>query len=285
VNARAITLFAVLFTVAGAAFASPASARGSDRGETRVFSDVYIPPGQVVDGDLNVVFGDVKVAGVVRGDCNSVFGTCMVVDNGRVLGQINSVKGEGVRTILPWAVGGYGLGAIAEQDHRLLTKLLSSAIVVLVFLLFPLRMRVALDRVERHPALSAAAGAVAAILIVPIALLLIVSLVGIPLVALEVAGLIVGVWIGTGAVALLVGRRLSELIMPASTPSPLVALILGLVVVSAAEIIPLLGWAVTALVWVVGLGSAILSFVRSAQLDPPGAGRVPVAGPPMAGRY
>lgn len=284
-NVRAVGLFAVLFALAGAAFASPALARGNDRGETHVFSDVYIPPGQVVDGDLNVVFGDVKVAGVVRGDCNSVFGTCTVVDNGRVLGQINSVRGEGVRTILPWAVGGYGLGALAEQDHRLFTKLLSSAIVVLVFLLFPLRMRVALDRVERHPALSAAAGAVAAILIIPIALLLIVSIIGIPLVVLEFAGLIAGVWIGTGAVALLVGRRLSELIMPSSTPSPLVALVLGLVVVSAAEIIPLLGWAVTALVWVVGLGSAILSFVRSTQLDPPGAARVPIGGPPMAGRY
>jgi hypothetical protein len=285
VNARPAALIAVLLAVVGVAFASPAQARGRDGGETQIFTDVYVAPDQTIDGDVNVVFGDAKIAGIVRGDCNTVFGQCTIVDGGHVLGQINSVTGDGVRTFLPWAVGGYGLGALAEQDHRLLVKLLSSAVVVLVFLLFPLRMRVALDRVERHPALSAAAGAVAAVLIVPVAILLIVSIIGIPLVVLEIAGLIAGVWIGTGAVALLVGRRLCELIMPASTPSPLVALVLGLVVVSAAEIVPLLGWAVTALVWLVGLGSAILSFVRSTQLDT-APHRVPIGGPPMPGpRY
>lgn len=284
-NVRPTVLFAVLFALAGLACASPALARGGDGGETEVFNDVYVPQNQTIEGDVNVVFGDAQIAGTVRGDCNDVFGTCTVVDGGRVLGQINNVTGDGPRAFLPFAVGGYGLGAIAEQDHRLFTKLLSSAVVVLVFLLFPLRMRVALDRVERHPAMSAAAGAVATVLIVPLTILLIVSIIGIPLVALEIAALIAGVWIGTGAVALLVGRRLCELIMPRSTPSPLLALILGLVVVSAAEIVPLLGWAVTALVWLVGLGSAILSFVRSTQLDAT-ARRVPISGPPMAGpRY
>ena len=280
-NARPAALFAVLFALAGVAFASPALARGGDGGETEVFTDVYVAPDQTIDGDVNVVFGDATIAGTVRGDCNDVFGTCRLVDGGHVLGQINNVTGDGPRAFLPFAVGGYGLGAIAEQDHRLFTKLLSSAVVVLIFLVFPLRMRVALDRVERHPAMSAAAGAVAAVLIVPIAILLIVSIIGIPLVVLEIAGLIAAVWIGTGAVALLVGRRLCELVMPASTPSPLVALVLGLVVVSAAEIVPLLGWAVTALVWLVGLGSAILSFVRSTQLDTVAPHRLPIGGPPM----
>jgi len=193
VNARPAALIAVLLAVVGVAFASPAQARGRDGGETQIFTDVYVAPDQTIDGDVNVVFGDAKIAGIVRGDCNTVFGQCTIVDGGHVLGQINSVTGDGVRTFLPWAVGGYGLGALAEQDHRLLVKLLSSAVVVLVFLLFPLRMRVALDRVERHPALSAAAGAVAAVLIVPVAILLIVSIIGIRLVVLEIAAIIAGV--------------------------------------------------------------------------------------------
>jgi hypothetical protein len=148
-----------------------------------------------------------------------------------------------------------------------------------VFLLFPLRMRVALDRVERHPGLSAATGAVAAVALVPIGLVLLVSVIGIPLIPLEIAAAIAFVWIGTGAIALLVGRRLCELLMPAATPSPLVALIIGLVVVSAAEIAPFVGWAVTALVWLVGLGSAILAFVRTTTIDATFA-RAPISGPP-----
>jgi hypothetical protein len=246
---------------------------------------VYVAPNQVVDGDLDVVFGDAEVAGIVKGDCNTVFGRCTITGNGQVLGKINSFTNDGVRTFVPWAVGKeYGIGALAEQDHRLLVKLAASAVVVLMFLLFPLRMRVALDRVENHPALSAATGAVAVVAIIPIALLLIVSIVGIPLVVLEIAALFAGVWIGTGAVSLVVGRRLAELVMPATTPSPLLALILGLVVVSSAEILPIVGWAVTALVWLVGLGSAILSFIRSTRLDA-AVHRAPIGGPPMTGRY
>ncbi|HEY0383942.1 MAG TPA: polymer-forming cytoskeletal protein [Candidatus Elarobacter sp.] len=284
-NARLVALLTSLFALLSVLFAQPASARGSDRGEFKVSQNVYVAPDQVIDGDLDVVFGDAEVAGIVRGDCNTVFGRCTITGNGQVLGKINSFTNDGIRTFVPWAVGKeYGIDALAGQDHRLLVKLAASAVVVLMFLLFPLRMRVALDRVEKHPALSAATGAVAVVAIVPIALLLIVSIVGIPLVVLEIAALFAGVWIGTGAVSLVVGRRLAELVMPASTPSPLLALILGLVVVSSAEILPIVGWAVTALVWLVGLGAAILSFIRSARLDVP-AYRAPIGGPPMTGRY
>jgi hypothetical protein len=281
VNLRLLALFATLFTVAALAQAAPAQARGYGRGVTQVFTDVYVAPGETIDGDVNVVFGDAKIAGTVRGDCITVFGTCAVVDGGQVDGRINGVDNDLVRTVVPWGASrDRGFAAFAEQDHRLFGKLLGSAIVVLIFLLFPLRMRLALDRVERHPGLSAAAGALAAIAIVPIGLVLLVSIIGIPLIPLEIAAVIAFVWIGNGAIALLVGRRLCELVMPSATPSPLVALLVGLVVVSAAEVVPFVGWAVTALVWLVGLGCAILSFIRSASLDA-SLHRLPVSGPPV----
>jgi hypothetical protein len=283
VNARLVAFFAVLFALAGFAAARPADAHDRDRGRTQVFDSVYVPAGETVTGDVNAVFGDVEVAGTVTGDCNAIFGTCTVDDGGHVGGTINSVNNDFMRAFVPWAVGRRGAVAIVgEQDHRLFTKLLGSAIVVLVFLLFPLRMRVALDRVERHPALSAAAGFFGALAAIPIALVLLVTVIGIPLIPLEVAAIFAFVWIGTGAIALLVGRRLCELVMPAATPSPLVALIIGLVVVSAAEIVPVLGWIVTAIVCLVGLGSAILSFVRSSNLDA-AVRRAPIGGPPATG--
>jgi hypothetical protein len=80
-------------------------------------------------------------------------------------------------------------------------------------------------------------------------------------------------------VALLVGRRLAELVWPALTPSPLWALVLGLVVVSAAETVPVVGWAVTALVWLMGLGASVLAFVPSASVE--AIRRAPIGGPPM----
>jgi len=50
--------------------------------------------------------------------------------------------------------------------------------------------------------------------------------------------------------------------------------------VSAAEIVPILGWAVTGIVWLVGIGAAILAFVPSAG-RPVAFGRSPIGGPPM----
>lgn len=281
--ARLLACLVALLTVAALAHPYPAEARG--HGRTALFHDVYVAPDEVVDGDLNVVFGDAEVAGTVTGDCNVVFGACTKVDNGQVLGQSNTLMNEPARALVPWIVGkDLGIGALADQDRRLFVKLASSAVVVLVFLLFPLRMRVAVDRVERHPALSAATGAIAAVAVIPVAIVLLLSVVGIPLIVLEVAALFAGVWIGTGALALLVGRRLWELVVPHTTPSPLFALILGLVVVCAAEIVPIIGWIVTALVWLVGLGAAILSFIRSTQLDGY-VHRAPIGGPPMTDRY
>ncbi len=276
---RALALLVVLLAALCLA-PRPAEAR-SARGDTELFHNVYVGPGEVVDGDLNVVFGDAQVAGLVRGDCNAIFGTCTTVDGGQILGQDTGVTNEPLRALVPWMVGKeLGVGALADQDRRLVFKLAASAVVVLVFLLFPLRMRVALDRVERHPGLAAATGALAFVAVVPVAFLLAISIVGIPLIVLEIAGLFAGVWIGTGALALLVGRRLCELVLPRSTPSPLLALMLGLVVVCAAEIVPIVGWIVTALVWLVGLGAAILSFIRSTSVDAV-VQRAPIGGPPM----
>ncbi|GAC1580809.1 MAG: hypothetical protein NVS3B7_15590 [Candidatus Elarobacter sp.] len=282
-NGGLLGFVVVVLAAPGLAYPGAAEARSHDGSVTRVGQNVYVPADQTIDGDLNVVFGDARVAGIITHDCNAMFGTCTVVENGEIRGRNNSVANEGMRAFLPWVVGKeYGIGALAEQDHRLFVKLAASLVVVLMFLLFPSRMRIALDRVEKHPALSAAVGAVAVVAIVPLAVLLAISIIGIPLIVLEIAGLFVGLWIGTGAIALIVGRRLSELVIPHATPSPLFALILGLVVVSSAEILPVVGWAVTALVWLIGLGCTILSFIRSAQLNA-ALPNTQIGGPPMRG--
>ena len=206
----------------------------------------------------------------------------MILDGAQIDGESHCVTDGVPRWIAPWIVNSLPFTGIGDQDKHLVVKLGASAIVLLVFLLFPVRMRLALDRVERHPGLAAFVGAVTFVAVVPVAILLLITIVGIPLIVLEFAGMIVGIWLGTGAIALLVGRRLSELVMPASTPSPLWALVLGLVVVGAAETVPYVGWAVTALVWLVGLGASILAFMRTASID---AFRgTSIGGPPMPTR-
>jgi hypothetical protein len=276
----------VILALAALAFVAlhplAASAHINDHGKTVFFHNVTIGSDETVDGDLTVVFGDAHVAGHVLGDVNTLFGRCIIEDGAQIDGQANCVTADAARALAPWFLNSEAFDAFANQDKHLLLKFGASAIVLLVFLLFPVRMRLALDRVERHPGIAAFVGIVAVIAILPIAILLAITIVGIPLIALECAAVFVGIWLGTGAIALLVGRRLTELVLPSTTPSPLWALILGLLVISAAETVPYIGWAVTALVWLVGLGASILAFLGNAPFN--AMRRAGIGGPPMPTR-
>ncbi len=279
---RAVVLAALALIAYACVFPQAAFAHMGDHGKTVFFHDVYIRPDEVVDGDLNVIFGNAQIAGTVRGDVNTLFGHCVKLEDAEIDGKETCVTDDAARAIAPWLIGASTFDTFAQQDKRILYKLGANAIVLLVFLLFPLRMRLALDRVERHPGIAALIGSIAAIAAVPFAIVLVFTIIGIPLIVLEAAALVAGIWLGTGAIALLVGRRLAELVWPAHTPSPLWALVLGLVIVSAAETVPIVGWVVTALVWLMGLGSAILSFVPAVSVE--SIRRVTVGGPPMHSR-
>jgi hypothetical protein len=251
----------VLFVAFGA---GAASARTYARGQTVWFSDKTLSNGDEVRGDLDVVFGNVRCeeGAVIDGNVRTFFGNFDQLDGCTVSGRvIDAFDGDQVAPFVP----AFSVPDGFDENRKLVGKLAWDVVVVFVFLLFPLRVRVALDRVERHPGLSAAAGTLAAIAVLPVAVMLLLSIVGIPLIVIEVAALLAGIWIGHAAIALLVGRRLYELVRPHATPSPLGALLLGLVVVSAAQTLPLVGWAVSALVWIVGLGATVLAFMRESS--------------------
>jgi hypothetical protein len=263
-----VFILAALFALFGATLAN-ASARTYHHGKTVWFSDVTIADGDVVKGDLDIVFGSVvcEDGGEIDGNVKTFFGSFNARDGCQVDGRVNDVfsnnalTGDGALGFLP-ALAPPSSDDFLTENRRILKKFAWDVVVVFAFLLFPLRVRVALDRVEKHPGLSFAAGAVAVVACVPIGVLLLLSIIGIPLIPLEFAALFAGLWIGNAAVALLVGRRLYELLRPHTTPSPLGALVLGLIVVTAAETLPVVGWAVAALVALVGLGAALLAFVR-----------------------
>jgi hypothetical protein len=279
--------FALAALVLFAASISVANARTYNHGKTVWFSDVAIGEGDEVRGDLVVVFGSASCAqgGLIDGNVRTYFGSFQQLDGcqigGRVIDAFSAESNEdAVDSFVPWlAPHDRGLDAVRE-NRELFVKLGWDVVVLFMFLLFPVRVRLALDRVERHPGLSAAAGTLALVAVLPIGVLLVLSLIGLPLIVVEFAAVLGGIWIGQAAVALLVGRRLYELLHPAGTPSPLVALVLGLVVVSAAQTLPVVGWAVTALVWLIGFGAALLAFVAEPNFEAFRTGS-PASGPPM----
>ncbi|MFY9632489.1 MAG: hypothetical protein WAJ94_12865 [Candidatus Cybelea sp.] len=240
------------------------------------FGSVVVEPGQVVDGDLTVIFGDATIEGVVEGDLNVVGGSYDPRPGGVVTGQVHEVGGAVAQAVVPWAPseGGYGYSSPFMPDHRLLWRLSWNVLALLVFLIFPLRTRMVLDRLERHPGLSVAAGLVGCIAVIPLAILLAITILLIPLIVLEMVFLLASAFLGTAALALLIGRRLCELVSPTTTPSPLVALLAGIALITAAELVPVIGTLVLIFVGMIGLGATILSFTS----DSLGA---PISGPPL----
>ena len=237
------------------------------------FGSVVVEPGQVVDGDLTVIFGDATIAGIVEGDVNVIGGNYDPRPGGIVTGQINQLGGAVTQAVVPWAPAETTYNPFVP-DHRLLWRLSWNVLALLVFLIFPLRTRMVLDRLERHPGLSAAAGVLGCVAVIPLAVLLAITILLIPLILLEFVFVLAGVFLGTAALALLIGRRLCELISPSTTPSPLVALLAGIVLITAAELVPVVGTLVLIFVGLIGLGATILSFAGENF-----AGQI--SGPPM----
>jgi len=237
------------------------------------FGSVVVEPGQIVDGDLTVILGDATIAGIVEGDVNVIGGNYDPRPGGVVTGQINQIGGAVTQAVVPWAPSEAPYNPFVP-DHRLLWPLSWNLLALLVFLIFPLRTRMVLDRLERHPGLSVAAGVLGCVSVIPLAVLLAITILLIPLILLELVFVFAGVFLGTAALSLLIGRRLCELIRPATTPSPLLALLVGLALVSAAELVPVIGALVLILVGLIGLGATILSFAGE------GFSRE-ISGPPM----
>ena len=86
------------------------------------FGSVVVEPGQVVDGDLTVIFGDATIAGIVEGDVNVVGGSYDPRPGGVVTGQVNQVGGAVTQAVVPWAPSESAYGPFVP-DHRLLWRL------------------------------------------------------------------------------------------------------------------------------------------------------------------
>lgn len=253
-------------------------------GGTYYGTDVVVHSGEVVKGDVTVFGGNATIDGEVDGDV-SVFGGNVHRGPGSVVtGDVTDFPSS-IGAYVPWTPGAAAAG-IAAENAKLMLRFAYSALVLLIFLIFPMRVRLALDRMEQHPGLSAAVGAIVMVAMVPLAILLFITFIGWPLIPLEFVAIVAATLIGQAALAVLVGRRLYEVMFHHRTPSPIGALVLGLVVVTAAEMVPVLGWLVSALVWLVGLGAATMAFFGSRSagwgvFGAAGGARPTIGGPPM----
>ena len=91
------------------------------------FGSVVVEPGQVVDGDLTVIFGDATIEGIVEGNVNVVGGTYVTTPGGVVTGQVNQIGGAVAQAVVPWAPPDSRLQPLRSRSPAALAALVESS--------------------------------------------------------------------------------------------------------------------------------------------------------------
>ena len=251
-------------------------ARGSD--QVNVGGDVVVEKEQTV-GDAVAVLGDVIVRGRVTGDAVAVMGSVRVEDGARIDGDAVSVGGEVIKEG-DVHIGGETLGvgswtwsakrfvpsfskkwftsALLGRFVDFWNSLLFATLAVVIVALFRVRMETVAGVAFERAGLSALYGIVGCLLIIPLAVLLLVTCVGIPLIAVEIL-LAVAAWIaGSVAVSLALGRRIGEALNLPIASAALAAFI-GALILGVVGLVPVAGDLLVFVLSLIGFGAVLLT--------------------------
>jgi len=242
-----------------------------------VFGTVTLEAGAQADQAV-AILGDVRVGpgAMVAGDAVSVGGRVLVDPTGEVGGQIQAVP-------LPRVAGLAGLVRHAEAVESnplwvvagvLARFAVYFAIGLLLVALFPQRLEVMASSMVSNPGKTLLAGFLGVVAQPFLLVLLVVTVIGIPLVAVQVLGLLAAGAMGFTALAWYVGRRLPPTV---SRGALALQLAIGTAILVVATQIPVLGW----LIWVVLVMFTLGAVVRTRFGQPPAVMPTVMAPPPM----
>lgn len=190
---------------------------GSVNGDAAVFGGNVTNEG-TIDGDLFVVGGTVALesGSLVTGDIAMVGGTVDRDENAKVLGEVESVESEALRNILP-RIGRVFRFPRFMPGEGILTGIFSVAALIVVFvmnllalLIFPKAIDRIVDMIQRNIWASVGLGVGVEILYVPIIVLLLVSIIGIPLVPVFMLVVFLAMLFGFSSLSLIAGMQISR---------------------------------------------------------------------------
>lgn len=256
-----------------------------------------------ISGEAVAIGGSVRVLGTVARDVVAVGGSVEVEDGGEVGGEATAIGGGvdvaeggsvlGRRSSIgvgPWFGGfGNGLGAVSgafSDAGKLLSAIFRTGVLALLGVLSLLMMRPAVERAGRRaaeePWKAVLAGLLLQIFVLPflvlVSVVLAVSVIGIPLLALvpvALLALVIAALLGFVAIGRNVGAWI-ERRFGAHFSSPILGVVVGIVAIQAVSLIGrlvalpggLLGWIGLSLIaggffvkyvaWTVGMGAMTL---------------------------
>ena len=250
----------------------------SDSSIIKIGSDVHIEKDMRVE-DAVAVGGSVYVDGIVDGDAVAVGGTIHLGEESIIHGDAVTVggtieKAEGAMIYGTTVdVGSFDFENIFAGKHffgghRGIPKVFTIipliglfALVLLLSVLIPAELGTVASYIKNEPIIMFLWGMLGVILIVPLAVMLAISIIGIALIPLEVLAVFLASLIGYIAVAIIIGKKLLRALNK-DNPAVILSAILGVLILWLVGLIPIFGSIVKAIAWIIGFGAVIIAVAR-----------------------
>lgn len=247
-----------------------------------IFQNQVIPEGDIVSGDAICVFGNLDIKGDVRGDVVAVFGNVDVY--GKINGDVVAVFGN-VNVHKNAVVGGDTVGVFGNVDkdpeaiirgetadtstgivdkrfdfipnmsfNSIIGMIIVYGLACLVVMLVPDRVRLMAKRSRYDLGRHFGIGLLVMLVIILLIPILVITIIGIiPAILLLIVFMIASL-VSTTAVYIFLGQKIAAAVEGKN--AVFIHLLIGLVVVNALTIIPVVGFLAAMAVFFVGLGVA-----------------------------
>lgn len=267
--------------------------------------NVDVEQGATVQGSIADFGGNVQVAGNVNGNIAGIGGNVLLTETATVNGNVNvvggnyyiapgaTVHGNSGNTLLVPPVPPIAPVSPMQSASRqpfwgfnilggIITALAFAALGALVVIFAPNATKRVSDAAQAKPLNTIGVGCLTAFVFPILAILLIITLIGIP-VAFLLGIAAWAAWIFGGiAIGLLAGEKILGAFQVKNI-LPVVAAILGIVILMLLGQVPVLGWLLSCLVGLIGLGAVVMTRFGTRPYPPtPTMSMVPVTPRPAA---
>ena len=253
----------------------------SDRSIFKIGNDVHIEKDMRVD-DAVAIGGSVYVEGIVDGDAVAVGGSVHLGEEAIIHGDAVTVGGTIVEAEGSMVygttvdVGSFDFTNIFEGKHflggprgisgipmglKFIPLIGLFALVLLLTVLIPTELSTVASNIKNEPMMMFLWGILGIILIVPLALTLLISIVGAFLIPLEILAVFLATLIGYIAVAIIIGKKLLRSLKN-DNPSVVLSAILGVLILWLVGLIPFFGCIIKAIASIIGFGAVIIAIAK-----------------------
>jgi len=251
---------------------------------TAVLGSVDLDPGANVEQEVVAVGGNVHVGpgAHVAKDVVSVGGEVIIDPGGTVDGEQVSVSVPGLAALVGLvgskSISVHEISPLLKVGHALAKFAVFFALALLVLVFVPQRLDAVTAGIGRRPAKVILAGLLGTLAMPVLTVLLVVTIVGIPLVAVQIVAVLVAGVVGYSALALFIGRALP---VYSTKAAAVIQLAVGTAIVVAVSEVPILGPMAMLSAWLIVFGAVLRTRFGQAQ-GPAPLPTTPSGAPPQA---